>query len=172
MSAPAAREQIGLPLDGAAAADAGDDAPAGRTVSFVIPGAPIAKGRPKTAVVNGRAIIYTPSKTRREEGAIRLMADEAMAGAAPIEGPIAVAIVHHMPIPASWSGVKQRRARDGLIMPTGRPDWENLAKLALDALNGIVYRDDAQIVSAQVAKRYSTEPRTEISVTALQAERA
>ena len=52
----------------------------------------------------------------------------------------------------------------GLIRPTKRPDVDNVLKIVCDALNKIVYDDDACIVDAQVRKYYSANPRVEISI--------
>jgi hypothetical protein len=44
-----------------------------------------------------------------------------------------------------------RRVRD---LPTCRPDWDNFAKSICDALNGMFWKDDSQIVDCRVSKRY------------------
>ena len=47
---------------------------------------------------------------------------------------------------------------------TKKPDKDNLAKFVMDALSGLYWRDDAVIVTGEVSKQYSTEPRTEIRI--------
>ena len=42
-------------------------------------------------------------------------------------------------------------------MPTSVPDTDNVLKAVSDAMNGIVYRDDSQVVNAVVWKRYSEQ---------------
>lgn len=42
-----------------------------------------------------------------------------------------------------------------LILPTTKPDWDNIAKNICDALNGVVYPDDKAIVTGSVKKVYS-----------------
>ena len=54
--------------------------------------------------------------------------------------------------------------RDGLIMPTKKPDTDNIAKIVLDSLNGIAYPDDSQVVDLQVLKRYCENPRVELEI--------
>ena len=39
--------------------------------------------------------------------------------------------------------------------PTLKPDWDNVGKAVCDALNGIAYKDDAQITAAEVKKRWA-----------------
>lgn len=44
-------------------------------------------------------------------------------------------------------------------------DWDNFHKLSMDALTGIVYKDDSQIEQAIVTKRYDHDyPRIEIEI--------
>ena len=50
------------------------------------------------------------------------------------------------------------------IRPTIKPDCDNIAKICLDALNGIAYYDDKQIVELIVSKYYSQEPKVEIKI--------
>jgi Holliday junction resolvase RusA-like endonuclease len=57
-----------------------------------------------------------------------------------------------LPIPSSWSAKKQQLAVAGEILPTGRPDLDNVAKAVKDALNGVVYRDDAMITASALKK--------------------
>jgi Holliday junction resolvase RusA-like endonuclease len=63
--------------------------------------------------------------------------------------------------------VKREQARAGLLLPAGRPDVDNLAKLAMDALNGVFWIDDAQIADLTVTKRYRDTPGTSVSITML-----
>ncbi len=48
--------------------------------------------------------------------------------------------------------------------PAGRPDALKLARGTEDALTGVVWRDDAQVVDLDVHKRYGTPERCEIVV--------
>lgn len=46
-----------------------------------------------------------------------------------------------------------------------RRDWDNFHKIAMDALNGIVWADDSQIMEARVIKAIdSKRPRIEIKI--------
>jgi Holliday junction resolvase RusA-like endonuclease len=53
------------------------------------------------------------------------------------------------------------------IRPTKKPDADNILKAVLDALNGLAYNDDSQIVSARIEKLYSDNPRVEIVISNL-----
>jgi Holliday junction resolvase RusA-like endonuclease len=124
-------------------------------------GTPLGKGRPRFSRASGRP--YTPEKTRNFESNLLLAAQDVMAGRPPIEGPLYVRVEAHFPIPQSWSKKKQAGALLGVLRPTTRPDWENIAKM-LDAFNKIVWIDDAQVVDGIIVKRYSDRPRLRVEV--------
>lgn len=71
-----------------------------------------------------------------------------------------------MPIPKSWSKTKQAAALANEIYACGKPDVDNLLK-TIDALNGIVFKDDSQIVTATISKKFSAKPSLQITVRAL-----
>lgn len=54
--------------------------------------------------------------------------------------------------------------RDKVIRPTKKPDMDNIIKIIADALNGIAYYDDSQIVDTAVRKFYSDEPRVVVKI--------
>lgn len=81
-----------------------------------------------------------------------------------LETPLTVEINVYKAIPASFSKKKQERAIAGEIRPTVKPDCDNIAKNINDALNGIVYPDDKQIVSLTINKFYSYDERVEVSI--------
>jgi Holliday junction resolvase RusA-like endonuclease len=52
----------------------------------------------------------------------------------------------------------------GSERPTKKPDLDNLAKSVLDALNGVIYQDDSQIVSLHMTKVYSQYPGIDLLI--------
>ena len=132
-------------------------------VVIVLPGPPRGKGRPRFAMRGGRPSTYTDEATRSYEGALRMAGSAAMKGAAPIEGALRVIVCATFPVPASWSRAKREQALAGAVRPTGKPDADNLMKV-IDALNEVVWRDDAQVVEAVVAKVYGRVPSLRIEV--------
>ncbi len=132
-----------------------------RLLEFTIPGEPVAKGRPRMTR-QGRA--YTPKKTVNYETLIQECFAIAYPGHQPITGPLGLKIDAHFTVPASWSLKKQRQAYDGQLRPTKKPDIDNVIK-CMDALNGIAWKDDSQIVTVIASKWYSDRPRVEIEIT-------
>lgn len=59
---------------------------------------------------------------------------------------------------------QHQEAEMGLIRPTTRPDIDNYIKQVFDALNGIVWEDDGQIVTVTARKFFSNVPRIEILI--------
>lgn len=130
------------------------------SVAITLAGEPIAKGRPRATRTG---ILFTPQRTRHYEAMLRSQAAAEMGSRSPFEGCVSVRLEAHIAVPASWSGKKQRLALAGLLRPMTRPDVDNYLK-CVDSCNGIVWRDDKQIVEACVAKFYSDRPRLVLTV--------
>ncbi|GEP06844.1 RusA family crossover junction endodeoxyribonuclease [Methylobacterium oxalidis] len=131
-------------------------------------GDPRGKGRHRSRVVAlpGRAPFvqeYADPATARYERALAEEAHVEMAGRAMLTGPLVVTVYAFMPIPKSWPERKKREARNRVIVPVVKPDWDNIAKVC-DALNGIVWGDDAAVLTGSVMKLYSDEPELVIAV--------
>lgn len=130
----------------------------------------VAKGRHRT--VRSGTQTYTPALTRRYASQVEAEGRLAMRGSGPMTGPVRARVVAHIVPPTSWSRLRRERAVAGEIMPTPKPDLDNLLKNVFDALNGVVYRDDAQIVSKTVDKVYSWQARVTLRFEPLGAEAA
>ena len=117
---------------------------------------PTGKGRPRATVIGGHASMYTPTKTRKAENDIRVQL--ATAGVYfDREVPISIDMTFFMARPKS--APKKR------ILPTVKPDWDNLGKLLTDAAEKYLYENDCQITTAVVRKRYTDHtPRIELSI--------
>ncbi|HHX72161.1 MAG TPA: RusA family crossover junction endodeoxyribonuclease [Clostridiales bacterium] len=122
-------------------------------VSFTISGEPQGKGRPRFG--NGRT--YTPEKTVIYENLVRMEYIRQVNHNFG-DGPLAMFIEAHYTIPASASKKRQAEMREGKILPTKKPDLDNIAKAIADSLNGIAYKDDSQIVKLHMTKRYAENP--------------
>ena len=124
-------------------------------IEIILAGVPVGKGRPRFVKSTGRA--FTPEKTVRFEDRLSIVAQEAMAGRDPLDGPLELYVEIRMPVPLSKPKRWREAALAGLIHPTKKPDWDNFAK-TVDALNMIVWVDDAQIVDGRVKKIYHEAP--------------
>lgn len=127
--------------------------------TFCVPGEPQGKARPRFTR-GGRT--YTPRKTVAYEDAIR----EAFlnSGGQITELPVKVQISAFYKIPISASKSRAAKMDGGEILPTKKPDTDNIAKVVCDALNGVAYKDDAQVCWLRVAKKYKHEPMIVVTV--------
>lgn len=133
-------------------------------VTFTIPGQPVGKGRPRVGKVGGFSRLYTPEKTVSYESLVGYSAAQAMAGQGLIEAPVFVTMDIRVQIPASWSRKKQEAARHGAHWPATKPDIDNVEKAIFDGMNGVVWKDDVQVVKVTKQKRYSDQPGVEVYV--------
>jgi len=117
-------------------------------------------------------VAYTPAKTASYENLVKLAAIAAMRGTEPTAGPVALSLTLDLQIPASWSKKRRALAAAGTIAATKKPDADNVLKGIKDGCNGIVWRDDAQVVRITIEKRYSETPGALIHVAATQGEAA
>lgn len=134
------------------------------TVSFTIPGRLRGKGRPRfrSMSVKGKTFVrtYTDAKTESGEAVVRSYAAQAMNGAPPMEGALAVEIQVVLNRPQSWS----KKKRNSTFYPTGKPDADNQIKLLGDACNGIVWHDDSQISEVNFFRLYDDNGPERVSV--------
>ena len=136
-------------------------------ITFTVPGAAVGKGRPKAARRGKFITMYTPEKTASYENLVKIKAQEAMEGKPPIEGACLLQLAIHAPIPASWSEKKKKGAVDGSVRATSKPDIDNVLKGICDAMNGIVFIDDKQIVGCTITKAYGLTPQALVAVTSI-----
>lgn len=126
------------------------------TLTITIPGEPTAWARARSA---GK-MRFTPHKQAVAMDVIRFEALRVMRGQSLLDGPLRVQATFVYQWPRSWSQAKRLANR----WKTSRPDIDNLSKLVGDALNEIVWADDALIVEATISKLYDETPRTTIIV--------
>lgn len=127
-----------------------------KTVNFVIAGIPVAKGRPRFRVFRGFVQSYTPAKTKLAEKAIKEEFQKSYPDFdKPFNGPIRLTVRFFMPVPESIS--KKKKSLLYGKSHTKKPDLDNLVKTVCDALNGVVWNDDSQIVELYETKQYALE---------------
>lgn len=131
------------------------------SIYIIIEGVPVPKGRPRFARRGKFVTTYTPDKTRNYESKIEAAGRKAIGLMIPFDEAIKLVMSINLPIPASMSKKNRELAITGVLRPTKRPDYDNFAK-CLDALNGVVFKDDSQIVDVEISKYYSESPSLEI----------
>lgn len=82
----------------------------------------------------------------------------------PLAGPIEMHLTFYLPIPASFNRRIKIQMLHEIILPTKKPDFDNLAYLVTNALKDLVYIDDSQVTDCTIRKRYSDKPRTVIKI--------
>ena len=133
----------------------------GNVARFSVPGEPVGKGRPRMTK-SGHA--YTPEKTAVYENLVKVEFQRQCPGYFIAEGPVRLRIVCRFPLAKSDSQKKRAAKLSGAIRPTKKPDIDNCIKAIADALNGLAYTDDTQIVTVYAAKWYSEIPGVEVTI--------
>lgn len=145
-------------------------------VKLTILGKPMGKQRPKFSNIGRFVKAYTPKQTINYES--QVVAEYKANYKEPmfkVNDEIRAIITAYFKIPkANYHFHKKTQTTDldvegelmlqGKLKPMKAPDVDNIAKICLDALNGIAYPDDCQITCLHVEKYYSEEPRVEISL--------
>ena len=132
-------------------------------MKFIIPGTPVAKGRPRL----GKFGTYTPKKTVQYENLVQLAYMEQV-NMPPTDKALDMEIKLYFPIPKSYTKKKKEDISAGKLKFTKKPDLDNCMKTICDALNGIAYIDDSQIYQVAIYKAYAVEPempRAEVIIT-------
>ena len=146
-------------------------------IEFTVPGAPVAKARPKVT----RFGTYTPKKTMEYERLVRQCWEEQSGVRLKSETPLKMKVVCYMPIPKSLP--KKIRSKMPGKPHIKRPDTDNIVKAITDALQDktitkkdrktkekirIVqenaFADDSCIYQVMGAKIYSFAPRVHVTI--------
>ena len=133
-------------------------------VTIKVDGVPVPKGRARYVRRGNHISTYTPEKTRTYETLIKDAARQAMGVSEPLDTPVSLYLYIRVPIPASATKKRLQAIADGSEKPTKKPDASNVLKSVEDGMNGVVYKDDSQIVNIHVTKVFSSEPGVDICV--------
>lgn len=132
---------------------------------FVVYGEPTGKGRPRFTSFSGHTRSYTPKKTEIAEAIIRCEYERQVGkmfnfGSVPVR----LVIRAYSGIPKASSRAKRLEMELARILPTKKPDIDNIAKLVMDSLNGVAWEDDKQVCALEASKFYGERPRIEIII--------
>ena len=129
-------------------------------MQFTIPGKPVGKGRPRVT----RNGTYTPQKTKDYQKLVVTIAENESDNYFIDTEPLVATILCYYPIPKNMPKYKRRMIEEGKLYPIVKPDLDNVAKAILDALNGVIYKDDNQVVELHIKKLYSDNPRVIVKI--------
>jgi crossover junction endodeoxyribonuclease RusA len=139
-------------------------------ISFVVPGLAAPAGSKRAFAHKGTGKVVTMDanpKAKPWQADCKVFAAQAMAGREPLAGPVRVTMRFYRPRPKSHYTAKGGYSSKATARPVGRPDVLKLARAVEDAISGICYGDDAQIVSELLEKRWGYA-RCEVRVAALE----
>ena len=129
---------------------------------FEVPGTPQGKARARTFYNArlGRSQSVTPEKTVLYENFVKNCFLEQCEHKFFDKEPLKMNIWAFFPIPKSTTKKDKALMVEWKLHPTKKPDADNIAKVICDALNGVAYGDDTQVVDLNIRKRYTNkEPR-------------
>ncbi|MBT2601403.1 MULTISPECIES: RusA family crossover junction endodeoxyribonuclease [unclassified Oceanobacillus] len=131
--------------------------------SFIVPGNPVSQGRPRAGKRGSKIIMYDPKESKEYKQYVALIAKQ-YAPKIPYEGPLSVRLKIYRQIPKSTTKKDRALYIEGIKRPVVKPDTDNYTKAVLDALNGIIFKDDSQVTDLFASKYYSDKPRIEIDI--------
>lgn len=136
-------------------------------VTFHVPGKPQGKARARTFYnkTMGKHMSVTPDGTVLYENLIKERFLNCSGGFYAERGtPVTLRVIARFPPPKSVSKKRQHEMLEGMELPLKKPDMDNIVKVVADALNGVAYHDDTQIVYVIAKKAYSTLEGLDITV--------
>ena len=138
-----------------------------KSVHLTIPGEPKGKQRPR---FNSRSnTVYTPEETLDYEDYIKAAYRRYYGSAIAFKDElVCVSIKAYMSIPNNMPKYKRELINKDRLLPSRKPDIDNIVKIILDGLNKFAYTDDKQVAVLMASKHYikdGDQPRVEISIT-------
>ena len=132
------------------------------SINLTIPGEPTGKGRHRTTKTGHT---YTPEKTRSYEKEVQTCYQMDYMGKQLLEGELIAEIDAYFKIPKSATKGKRLAMKNNIVRPTKKPDSDNIAKIILDSLNKIAYKDDSYVIELTVKKWWTLDnPRVEVLI--------
>lgn len=136
-------------------------------IKFIVYGEPTAQGRPRASSQNGKIRMYDPAKSADYKRYVGLIASQHRPSEL-ITSAVSLTVKVYRPIP-KLSKVKHKQAVEGILRPVSKPDLSNYIKGVEDAIEGILLKNDSQVIDyGQSGKWYSENPRIEIELNILE----
>lgn len=146
-----------------------------KAIAFRIPGEPKGKGRPRASAgirpgPDGKPVafvrMHTPDDTRKAEARVRDAFKKAHPSHSPWTGAVQINFTAVFETPKSFNRALREAAARGDLYAIKKPDKDNIEKLIVDALNGIAWADDSQVMGGGI-KRYGSPARIDVSLKSL-----
>ena len=95
--------------------------------------------------IRGQNVIYIPKRTTQYEKLVRASYTAVSKIFFDKNTQLEISIIALFSIPKSMDKKLKNSMLTGDILPTKKPDSDNIIKIILDALNGVAYWDDSQV---------------------------
>jgi Holliday junction resolvase RusA-like endonuclease len=126
-------------------------------MTYRVFGIPLAQGRPRAALIAGKVRVYDPKASRDWKRTVHAQVlDQLPKGSQPTRQPISVFFTFYL--------IRPKSLPKKVIWPAKRPDLENYIKGTMDALQGLLFSDDAQVVRLEATKVFDPRPGVSIRV--------
>lgn len=132
---------------------------------FMIYGKPIGKARPRFVARGQKRWTINPQET--EEGLFAAKVSEQYGRNEPTILPVMTRVIFTFERPKNHFGTGRNSKKLKPSAPPEhivKPDVDNLEKFVFDCFNGVVWKDDSQVVKTMIEKRYGDIASTEVSV--------
>lgn len=126
-------------------------------IHVYVDGVPGQKGRPQFARHAGGVRTFSRAKTVRYEMQLQ-DAGRRVWSFAPLLCPIKLSITAVFPSAKSWPKWRRVLAALGKLWHVGKPDLDNVIKIACDGLNEVIWKDDSQVCWIEARKFYGDAP--------------
>lgn len=140
----------------------------GNNRKFIIEGRPKGKARPRFVRTGKFVRTYNPTSTVEYEKLVKESYKNQLGrtfiGTEDFEGEISVKITAYFKPNKSTSKKLKEELIKNNIGYTHKPDCDNIAKIILDALNGLAFKDDNQITELFITKLYGEEDKVEVEI--------
>lgn len=128
---------------------------------IIIPGDPLTQLRMRFGRCGKFSKVFDPVK--KEKDKIKAFLREKYGDFGFFEHPV-VSFLFCMPIPASTSKKQRAMYLNRRVRQESKPDTDNLLKLYLDCMSGILFQDDNIVSIGMAIKIYHPEPKTIINI--------
>ncbi|BAP85514.1 Holliday junction resolvase [Paucilactobacillus hokkaidonensis JCM 18461] len=133
-------------------------------IKLIIPGEPVAQGRPRFVSRGKFVTTYDPPKSKLYKKHIVEVVTQTWSNEI-LDKPLSVMIKVYRSIQKSTSKKQYSLKATGAVLPIKKPDVDNYTKGILDGLSQAdIWTDDNLVCEVITQKQYSDNPRVEIVI--------